>query len=125
MDDGKKQDSKSIKMGTKHKESGINYCKWCGAPTAMEQLQMANTPILEFIEEKIDKLGRNRVWSSGANWSELDLDSDDEAELLVYDEMLNTIELKHVCEQCVLTDNELWKKYYSEEDDDIRFDADF
>ena len=112
MDDGKKQDSKSIKMGTKHKESGINYCKWCGAPTAMEQLQMANTPILEFIEEKIDKLGRNRVWSSGANWSELDLDSDDEAELLVYDELLNTITMKSVCMRCLEEDDRLWDKYY-------------
>lgn len=113
-------------MGAKYKGSEINYCKWCGAPTVMEQMQLAESPILEFMEQKIDVLGRDRVWSNGANWSELDLDSDDEAELLVYDEMLNSISLKHVCEQCIITDNELWKKYYNNDnEDEIRFDADF
>jgi len=31
-----------------------------------------------------------------------------------------------VCEQCILTDNELWKKYYNDDNEnEIRFDADF
>ena len=111
---------------THKRDLSLNYCSWCGAPTIMEMMQVATSPILEFMEQKIDKLGRQRVWSSNANWSELDLDSDDEAELLVYDEMLNTIELKHVCEQCILSDDELFKKYYDDENDnEIRFDADF
>ena len=39
----------------------VNHCKWCGAPTEMEAMLLPETPILEFVENKIDKLGRNRV----------------------------------------------------------------
>ena len=38
------------------------YCNWCGKPTLMEQLQLADTPILEFMEDKINVLGREKVW---------------------------------------------------------------
>ena len=30
-----------------------NHCAWCGKPTAMEAMQLPETPILEFMEEKI------------------------------------------------------------------------
>ena len=105
-------------MGSKHKgDKDINYCAWCGAPTIMERMQLPQTPILEFLEEKIDKLGRDKVWGENSNWSALDIDSDTEAELLVYDEMLSTIELKTVCENCIGEDDRLWRKYYSNPDD--------
>ena len=117
----------------------VNHCQWCGAPTVMEQMQLADTPILEFVEDKIDKLGRNKVWGENSHWSRLDMDPDDEAQLLVYDQMLSNITLKTVCEKCIMEDDRLWKKYYGpmeegitfrpdidvDGDNEIRFDADF
>jgi hypothetical protein len=102
---------------TKSTGDKINYCKWCGAPTIMEAMQLPESPILEFLEIKIDLIGRNDVWGERADWSELNLDSDVEAELLVYDEMLGNVSLKHVCERCLSEDERLWKKYYGNPDD--------
>ena len=31
-----------------------NHCSWCGKPTWMEPMLLPETPILEFMEEKID-----------------------------------------------------------------------
>lgn len=90
----------------------------------MEPMQLPSTPILEFLEEKIDKLGRDKVWGENSNWAYLNMDPDDEAQLLVYDEMLGQVSLKYVCERCLSEDDRLYKKYYGD-DDIIRFDADF
>ena len=66
---------------------------------------------------------------NNADWSTMDLDSDFEAELLVYDQMLSSVSKKTVCIGCLKEDDELWKKYYDKDDDDdfneIIFDADF
>ena len=95
----------------------------------MEPLQLADTPILEFMEEKIDKHGRKRIWGDDADWSTMDLDSDFEAELLVYDQMLSSVSKKTVCIGCLKEDDDLLKKYYDNDDDvdfnEIIFDADF
>ncbi len=111
-------------MGSTNKgDKDINHCVWCGALTPMEQMQLPSTPILEHMEEKIDKMGRKRIWGDNSDWSRVDMDSDLEAELLVYDEMLATIELKTVCERCIEEDERLWKKYYGNPDDiDIFWD---
>jgi hypothetical protein len=90
----------------------------------MEPMQLPQTPILEFIEDKIDKLGRQRVWGENSDWSKLNMDPDDEAELLVYDEMLSNVSFRTVCERCLSEDDRLYKKYYGD-DDIIRFDAEF
>ena len=105
-----------------------NTCSWCGRLTWMEKMQLPETPILEFIEEKIDKFGRQRIWGEDGDWSTQDLDSDFEAELLVYDEMLCNISPKVVCINCLKDDDVLWEKYYNNGFDDeteISFDADF
>jgi len=86
-------------MGTEHKKSELNHCVWCGALTPMEKMQLPETPILEQMEDKIDKVGRNRIWGDNSDWSRVDMDSELEAELLVYDEMLATIDPKIVCER--------------------------
>ncbi len=104
----------------------INHCTWCGASTLMERMLLPQTPILEFLEVKIDLIGREEVWGDRADWSRLNLDSDVEAELLVYDEMLGQVDLKHVCERCLSEDDRLWDKYYGKERDGyIDFDLEF
>ena len=89
------------------------YCNWCGKPTIMEEMQLAETPILEFMEDKINAVGREQIWGEEADWSTLDLDSELEAELLVYDSMLSSISKKTVCIHCLKQDDKLWKKYYN------------
>ena len=110
-------------MGTKHKEDKINYCKWCGRKTNLELITMPESPILEFLEEKIDELGRDKVWGEESNWAYVEIDSNVEAELLVYDELLNTLTPAHLCESCIEEDNRLYDKYYSDEqteDEDLQ-----
>ena len=105
-------------MGTTNKrDKDINHCVWCGAVTPMEPMQLPETPILEHMEDKIDNIGRKRIWGDNSDWSRVDMDSDLEAELLVYDEMLAMVSLKIVCERCIKEDERLWKKYYDNPDD--------
>ena len=107
-----------------------NHCSWCGKPTVMEPMQLADTPILKFMEEKINEFGRDKIWGEQGDWSQYDLDSEFEAELLVYDQMLTSVSPKIVCITCLKEDDDLYNKYYGDEDDDsdgteIVFDADF
>jgi hypothetical protein len=106
-------------MGPKDKTNDLKYCKWCGKKTFMEAMHTAETPILEFLEDKIDKHGREEVWGEHGDWSEEDLDSDFEAELLVYDGMLNNVTKKVVCISCLKHDDEMLKKYYGHELNDM------
>lgn len=94
----------------------LNHCSWCGKLTPMEKLQLPETPILEWIEDKIDKAGRLKVWGKDADWSRLRLEPEFEAELLVYDDLLGKVSLKTVCERCLDEDDKLWAKYYKTED---------
>ena len=100
----------------------VNYCEWCGNKTPMGKTKQAETPILEFMEDKIDEAGREEIWGVNSDWSLLDLDSDFEAELLVYDEMLNTMDKRIVCEVCMRQDDEMYMRYYSEMEEEIIFE---
>ena len=105
-------------MGSTNKrDKDLNHCVWCGAVTPVEPMQLPQTPILEHMEDKIDNIGRKRIWGDNSDWSRIDMDSDLEAELLVYDEMLAMVSLKIVCERCIKEDERLWKKYYDNPDD--------
>ena len=59
----------------------VKYCSWCGEECEEKPVQVADTPILEHIEEKIDDIGRSQVWGEDSDWSKLDMDSEFEAEL--------------------------------------------
>lgn len=107
--------SKDMKHNSNN--NSLNHCQWCGAPTVMERMLLPQTPILEFLEVKIDLIGRDDVWGDKADWSKLNLDSDVEAELLIYDEMLGNVSLKYVCERCLSEDDKLWEKYYGKDSD--------
>lgn len=113
-----------MKKKTLNREK-TNHCSWCGKATNMIPMSLPETPILEFIEEKIDKHGRERIWGEDGDWSQENLDSDFEAELLVYDQMLCTISKKIVCLSCLHEDDILWEKYYNigfDDETEIRFD---
>ena len=114
MDDDKKQNSKSTKVGSKHKGGKLNYCEWCSKKTSMVPTTQAITPILEFMEDKIDLIGREDIWGVHGDWSMVDIDSDLEAELLIYDEMLNTVDRRVICEACLKQDNQMYLKYYGD-----------
>ena len=128
MGNNEKPNSKSTNVGSKHKDSKLNYCEWCGNKTPMNKTIQAQTPILEFIEDKIDLIGREDIWGVHGDWSLVDIDSDLEAELLIYDEMLNTVGKRVVCEVCLIQDNKMYKKYYGgmigENDDNSDDDED-
>ena len=101
-------------MGPKHKDSKLNYCEWCSKKTAFGKTLQPETPILEFMEDKIDLIGREDIWGVHGDWSMVDVDSDLEAELLIYDEMLNNVEMRIVCRGCIRRDDEMYKKYYGD-----------
>ena len=90
----------------------------------MGKTTQAITPILEFMEDKIDLIGREDIWGMNGDWSLVDIDSDLEAELLIYDEMLNTLGKRIVCEVCLRQDNMLYKKYYGDMIGEINNDSD-
>jgi len=103
------------------------HCAWCGKPTVRHAQPVTDTPILDFMEEKINMFGRNEIWGEDGDWSNAMLDPEFEAELLVYDSLLCNVSEKVVCGECINEDNRLWIKYYKSNDDDteIIFDADF
>lgn len=106
-------------------DNKLDHCAWCGAPTKMERMLMPDTPILEQQEEMINKLGRDKVWGDGSDWSRMKMDSKVEAELLVYDQLLSSVSLKHICSRCIVEDEKLYRKYYNDTDNQIIFDEDF
>ena len=53
----------------------VKYCSWCGEECKEKPVQVADTPILEHMEEKIDAIGRTQVWgeNSKARWQDINL----------------------------------------------------
>ena len=96
----------------------VNYCEWCSKQTPFGKTIQAETPILEFIEDKIDLIGREDIWGIEGDWSMVDIDSDLEAELLVYDTMLNNVQERIICEVCLRTDDKMYQKYYGDMPED-------
>lgn len=105
------------------KNNKIKYCEWCGNKTDKKSIEAAETPILEELEEEINSYNnRDKVWGINSDWSKLNLPSTFEAKLMVYDEMLNRIELRTICKECRTYDEMLYEKYY--EDEEILFISD-
>ncbi len=106
-----------MKEKNKNKEK---YCEWCGVCVVkVEKSLLPITPILEFIEKKIDNHGREEIWGGDGDWSEEVMDPDFEAELLVYDQMMNNVDLRIVCDKCIKEDQILFSKYYGANITDI------
>jgi hypothetical protein len=115
-------------MGTDNKDSKIGYCEWCAKKTPLPPTTQAETPILEFVEDKIDLIGREDIWGVHGDWSLMEIDSDLEAELLIYDEMLNNVQKRIVCTACIMNEEKMYNKYYGdmigEDDEDNPDDED-
>ncbi len=95
------------------KQNKEEHCEWCGVHVLnIEKSLLPVTPILEFIEKKINDHGREEIWGGDGDWSEELMDTDFEAELLVYDQMLNNVDLRTVCDKCIEEDQSLFMKYY-------------
>ena len=91
------------------------YCEWCGKKTNNEPTQVAETPILEELEQEINSYDRDEIWGLHSDWSNLNLNSTFEAKLMLYDELLNRIELRTICKSCIQHDEMLYEKYYEKE----------
>ena len=91
---------------------------WCHKPTNLPEVFAADTPILDWMEKRIDdwckKNGKDRkeVWGNESDWNIVDLPPGFEAELLTYDSLLVTVNRKRICRQCLVEDQKLWDKYY-------------
>ena len=103
-------------MGADNKDSKlkVNYCEWCSKQTPLGKTTQAETPILEFMEDKIDLIGREDIWGINGDWSLMEIDSDLEAELLIYDEMLNNVQKRIVCTACIMNEEKMYNKYYGD-----------
>jgi len=102
----------------------VNYCEWCSKKTPMPPTTQAQTPILEFVEDKIDLIGREDIWGIHGDWSMVDIDSDLEAELLIYDEMLNNVKKRIVCTACIMNEEKMYNKYYSQMEGEVNENKD-
>lgn len=108
----------------------FNTCSWCHKPTDLPEIFAAEVPILQWMEDKIDKyceennISRKELWGDLSDWNELEIDEEWEMELLTYDELVATIKRKVICRECLIHDDKLFKKYYvfPDEDQDIEFE---
>ena len=103
-------------------------CAWCHKPTNMVEIFAPDIPILEWMEEKIivyckkNDIDREKLWGYDSDWNDLVIDESMEAQLEVYDELIETVSRKIICQECLKEDDVLWKKYYHRKDD---FDVDY
>lgn len=113
--------------------SRIKTCSWCYKPTTMPETFAPISPILDWMEERIDKwcedndYTRDEVWGEESDWNYVNLPEEFELELLAYDELIASAERKVICQECLAEDDKLWKKYYYDlsEDEDLDGDFDF
>jgi|TARA_B100000780_G_scaffold230225_1_gene169946 hypothetical protein len=97
-------------------------CAWCHKPTNLPEVFAADTPILDWFEQKIEKYctengyDKDVVWGLESDWNSVELSDQFEAELLTYDELMVTVSRKTICKDCLVDDQKLWDKYYSHED---------
>ena len=103
-------------------------CAWCHKPTNMVEIFAPDIPILDWMEEKIitycekNDIDREKLWGENSNWDDVMLDENMEAQLSVYDELIETVSRKTICQECLKEDDILWKKYYHTSES---FDTDY
>ena len=90
------------------------YCEWCHGTRGVMKIYLPETPVLEWMEEKIILNDENFVGKDLTEWEEW--------EILTYDEMVKSIRRGTVCKKCWDKDQKLYDKYYDsgDEEDYIR-----
>lgn len=86
----------------------MRTCEWCFGESDMPILIIPESPVLVWMEEKLIKIERDL---SGHK-----LTPDEEWEILVYDEMVQTTRHGSVCTKCWKEDQDLYDKYYEDLD---------
>lgn len=84
-------------------------CEWCLGPADLPKMYIPQSPVLEWMEQKLIYIEEH---------FDGNLSSEEEWEILVYDEMIKNIRRGHVCSTCWEADQALYDKYY--EDDEQR-----
>tara|TARA_B100000780_G_scaffold273601_1_gene237391 strand:- start:3250 stop:3597 length:348 start_codon:yes stop_codon:yes gene_type:complete len=103
-------------------------CAWCHKPTKLPETFAAKTPILEWLEKRIEEFcdkndySKQEVWGLDSDWGVINIPEQFEAELLVYDSLLISVERKTICKDCLVEDQKLWDKYYHGLDDNNDFE---
>lgn len=89
-------------------------CEWCHGTTNVMAMYIPESPVLEWMEEKLIAIDND--------FTEQELSREEEWEILVYDEMVKSIRRGSVCRKCWKRDQALYEKYYDpgDEDDYIR-----
>ena len=86
------------------------YCEWCFNTTGVMSMYIPETPVLEWMEEKLIAIDND--------FTEQELSKEEEWEILVYDEMVKSIRRGNVCRKCWKQDQILYEKYYDQDDED-------
>ena len=73
-------------------------------------MYIPQTPVLEWMEEKLILLE--------GEFKGKDLTAEEEWEILVYDEMVQSITRGTVCQKCWKKDQKLYETYYDQDDED-------
>ena len=86
-------------------------CEWCFGIEDVMPIFMPETPVLEWMEEKLITIDEDFTQSH--------LSKDEEWEILCYDDMITSLRRGHVCKKCWVQDQKLYDKYYDADGDEF------
>lgn len=87
----------------------VGRCEWCWNECDLNAMQIPQSPILEWIEEKLEGVDRSLVPPK--------LSKQEEYEIVLYDYMISNLRFGRVCSKCWDKEQQLWDKYYENEDE--------
>jgi hypothetical protein len=88
----------------------MKTCQFCGSETDAPVSYYSMTPIIPHFEEKINELGRK-------DWFEnIDMNNPtpEQEQLMLYDQLINTVGKGVVCRECNDKDDILYLKFYGD-----------
>lgn len=85
-------------------------CEWCFGTRNVMPIFIPETPVLEWMEEKLSSVEEDFSQSELSEWEEW--------EMLCYDDMIKQIRRGHVCKKCWTKDQKLYDKYYDTDNND-------
>jgi hypothetical protein len=85
-------------------------CEWCFGTKDVMPIFIPETPVLEWMEEKLISVDEDFSQSELSEWEEW--------EMLCYDDMIKQIRRGHVCKKCWTQDQKLYDKYYDTDNND-------